>query len=112
MEPPVAAPAPAPAGEKGYIDAERPGGGARLGARRRSRAIIAAGNAIAAKPYKYGGGHGRWNDTGYDCSGSVSYVAARGRPARHALDSTGFMSWARPGAASGSRSAPTRATPT
>ena len=38
------------------------------------KAIIAAGNRIATKPYKYGGGHGRWNDSGYDCSGSVSYV--------------------------------------
>ena len=36
--------------------------------------IIAAGNKIARKPYKYGGGHGRWRDSGYDCSGSVSYV--------------------------------------
>jgi cell wall-associated NlpC family hydrolase len=36
--------------------------------------IIAAGNKIAKKPYKYGGGHGKFNDTGYDCSGSVSYA--------------------------------------
>jgi peptidoglycan hydrolase-like protein with peptidoglycan-binding domain len=36
--------------------------------------IIAAGNVIAHKPYRYGGGHGRWNDSGYDCSGSVSYA--------------------------------------
>ena len=38
------------------------------------RAIIDAGNRIATKPYKYGGGHGRWEDTGYDCSGSMSYA--------------------------------------
>jgi len=37
-------------------------------------AIIAAGNRIATKPYHYGGGHGRWEDSGYDCSGSVSYA--------------------------------------
>ena len=36
--------------------------------------VIAAGNEIAKKPYKYGGGHGDWNDSGYDCSGSVSYA--------------------------------------
>ncbi len=36
--------------------------------------IIAAGNNIAFKPYIYGGGHGSWNDSGYDCSGSVSYA--------------------------------------
>jgi cell wall-associated NlpC family hydrolase len=35
---------------------------------------IAAGNAIATTPYKWGGGHPRWDDTGYDCSGSVSYA--------------------------------------
>jgi peptidoglycan hydrolase-like protein with peptidoglycan-binding domain len=38
------------------------------------RAVIAAGNKIAFKPYIYGGGHGSWNDAGYDCSGSVSYA--------------------------------------
>jgi len=57
------------------------------------RAIIEAGNAIATKPYKYGGGHGRWNDTGYDCSGSVSYVLHAAGLLRRPLDSTGFMSW-------------------
>ena len=36
--------------------------------------VIAAGNEIAKKPYKYGGGHGRCDDSGYDCSGSVSYA--------------------------------------
>jgi len=36
--------------------------------------VIAAGNAIAKTPYKWGGGHPRWDDTGYDCSGSVSYA--------------------------------------
>ena len=37
-------------------------------------AIIEAGNRIATKPYVYGGGHGKWEDSGYDCSGSVSYA--------------------------------------
>ena len=36
--------------------------------------VIAAGNVIAKTPYKWGGGHARWDDTGYDCSGSVSYA--------------------------------------
>ncbi|MEZ0293662.1 MAG: peptidoglycan-binding protein [Solirubrobacteraceae bacterium] len=55
--------------------------------------IIAAGNEIASKPYKYGGGHGRWNDTGYDCSGSMSYAFHGAGMLDTALDSTGFMSW-------------------
>ncbi len=35
---------------------------------------IAAGNRLQSMPYKWGGGHGNLNDSGYDCSGSVSYV--------------------------------------
>jgi cell wall-associated NlpC family hydrolase len=35
---------------------------------------IDAANRIVTKPYKYGGGHGRWDDSGYDCSGAVSYA--------------------------------------
>ncbi|HEV7844687.1 MAG TPA: peptidoglycan-binding protein [Thermoleophilaceae bacterium] len=57
------------------------------------RAIIEAGNAIATKPYKYGGGHGRWNDSGYDCSGSVSYVLHAAGLVSRPLDSSAFMSW-------------------
>ena len=40
------------------------------------RAIFEAGNTIARSPYKWGGGHGKWQDNGYDCSGSVSYALA------------------------------------
>lgn len=55
--------------------------------------IIAAGNEIHDKPYKYGGGHGRWKDSGYDCSGSMSYALHGAGLLDTALDSTGFMSW-------------------
>lgn len=59
--------------------------------------VIAAGNRIAHKPYRYGGGHGSFRDSGYDCSGSVSYAlhgaGLLGRP----RDSGGFMSYGRPG---------------
>jgi cell wall-associated NlpC family hydrolase len=37
-------------------------------------AAIAAANRINRKPYRYGGGHARFRDSGYDCSGTVSYV--------------------------------------
>lgn len=60
-------------------------------------AIIAAGNRIASKPYKYGGGHGKWEDTGYDCSGSLSYAFHGAGMLDEALDSTGFMSWGEAG---------------
>ena len=38
------------------------------------QAAIAAGNAIHTFPYHWGGGHRSFTDTGYDCSGAVSYV--------------------------------------
>ncbi len=38
------------------------------------RKAIQAANRIRTKPYIWGGGHGRWWDSGYDCSGSVSYA--------------------------------------
>jgi hypothetical protein len=61
------------------------------------KAIIDAGNRIATKPYKYGGGHARWEDSGYDCSGSMSYAFHGAGMLDEALDSTGFMSWGEPG---------------
>jgi hypothetical protein len=61
------------------------------------KAVIEAGNEIAKKPYRYGGGHGRWNDSGYDCSGSVSYALHGGGFLGRALDSSGFMSWGEAG---------------
>ena len=60
-------------------------------------AIIDAGNKIAKKPYKYGGGHGKWRDSGYDCSGSMSYAFHGAGMLDTALDSTGFMSWGKSG---------------
>jgi peptidoglycan hydrolase-like protein with peptidoglycan-binding domain len=60
--------------------------------------IIAAGNVIAKKPYRYGGGHGRWNDTGYDCSGSVSYALHGAGLLNTQLTSGEFASWGSAGA--------------
>jgi peptidoglycan hydrolase-like protein with peptidoglycan-binding domain len=58
------------------------------------KAIIAAGNEIARKPYKYGGGHGRgFVDRGYDCSGSVSYVLHAAGLLDTPLDSSDLMGW-------------------
>jgi hypothetical protein len=57
------------------------------------KAIIAAGNTIAREPYKWGGGHGAWQDDGYDCSGSVSFALAGAGLLSSPLNSTGFMSW-------------------
>lgn len=38
---------------------------------------IAAANEIIDKPYRYGGGHRRWRDKGYDCSGTASYALGK-----------------------------------
>jgi hypothetical protein len=59
--------------------------------------VVRAANRIQSKPYKYGGGHGRWNDTGYDCSGSVSYALHGAGLLSSALTSGGFMRWGAPG---------------
>ena len=61
------------------------------------RAIIEAGNTIARTPYKWGGGHGKWQDTGYDCSGSVSYALAAAGLLAGPLASGPLMKWGRPG---------------
>jgi peptidoglycan hydrolase-like protein with peptidoglycan-binding domain len=60
-------------------------------------AMINAGNQIATKPYIYGGGHGRWDDAGYDCSGSVSYALHFAGLLETAMPSGSFMSWGDPG---------------
>jgi hypothetical protein len=58
---------------------------------------IAAANRIVGKPYKYGGGHGRWEDSGYDCSGAMSYALHGAGLLNRALTSGDFMRWGRAG---------------
>src|SRR4051794_15720648 len=36
--------------------------------------VIAAANQLVRMPYHYGGGHRSFVDSGYDCSGSVSFA--------------------------------------
>ena len=63
----------------------------------RIQRLIRAANRIATMPYRYGGGHGSYRDSGYDCSGSISYALHYAGLLRTPLDSTGFMSYGRPG---------------
>jgi hypothetical protein len=58
---------------------------------------IWAGNKIRHKPYVYGGGHGSFNDSGYDCSGTVSYVLHAAGLLSTPMDSSEFMGWGRRG---------------
>jgi hypothetical protein len=59
--------------------------------------VIAAANAIAGRPYRYGGGHRHWHDAGYDCSGSISFALHGAGLLASPLDSTGFMTYGAPG---------------
>jgi hypothetical protein len=59
----------------------------------RVKAVIAAANKIRSKPYIYGGGHGRWWDAGYDCSGSVSYALHGGKFLESPLPSGSLEGW-------------------
>jgi peptidoglycan hydrolase CwlO-like protein len=61
------------------------------------RQVIAAGNAIATLPYIWGGGHGSFHASGYDCSGSVSYALAAAGLLSSPLTSGAFESWGDPG---------------
>ena len=64
-------------------------------------AAIQAANRIIGKPYKYGGGHAKVEDSGYDCSGTVSYalgaVGANILEDGIPLDSSRFMKWGEAG---------------
>jgi peptidoglycan hydrolase CwlO-like protein len=54
---------------------------------------IYAANRIEDRPYVWGGGHGSFESSGYDCSGAVSYMLHGGGWLSSPLDSTGLMSW-------------------
>lgn len=54
------------------------------------RAIWAA-NSLRRKPYIWGGGHGSFNDRGYDCSGAVSFALHHAGALQAPLPSSGFL---------------------
>jgi hypothetical protein len=64
----------------------------------RVRAVIAAANRIIGKPYKWGGGHAKLFDRGYDCSGSVSFALIVGGRLASPLVSGSFARWGLAGA--------------
>ena len=61
------------------------------------QAAIFAANKLLDKPYKYGGGHAKIEDTGYDCSGTVSYALHAAGLLKRPLDSGSFMRWGKRG---------------
>jgi cell wall-associated NlpC family hydrolase len=90
------APAAAPAGEQATLG---PDGKAiaPASAPQPVKDLIAAANRIHGKPYKYGGGHGTWNDSGYDCSGAMSYALHGAGLLKRARTSGGFTTYGRAG---------------
>ena len=60
-------------------------------------AIIQSGNVIAHLPYRFGGGHQTWTDTGYDCSGSVSFALHGAGLLDSPLASYDFYTWGESG---------------
>lgn len=59
--------------------------------------VIAAANSIVGLPYVWGGGHGSFESSGYDCSGAVSFALNGGGLISSPLDSTGLTTWGEPG---------------
>jgi peptidoglycan hydrolase-like protein with peptidoglycan-binding domain len=59
--------------------------------------VVAAADEIATRPYVYGGGHGSFQSSGYDCSGSVSYALHGGGLLSSPEDSSALESYGAPG---------------
>jgi len=68
-----------------------------VGAPAAVQAVIDAGNQIARLPYRYGGGHMTYEDSAYDCSGSISYVFAAAHLLDHTVVSGQLEQWGDPG---------------
>lgn len=64
---------------------------------RKVKKMVAAANQLVNKPYKYGGGHRSFSDSGYDCSGSVSYVLNAGGKLQRPLVSQNFLEYGNKG---------------
>ena len=104
--------APRPPDRARIAGLRRPHRGRPGGRRAAIQAAIAAANRINRKPYRYGGGHARFRDSGYDCSGTVSYVLHAAGVLRRPRASGDLMRFGAPRPGRGSPSTPTAATPT
>lgn len=61
------------------------------------RLAIWAGDELQNQPYVWGGGHGGFRSSGYDCSGSVSFVLHAAGALDTPLVAAQLMSYGRPG---------------
>lgn len=58
---------------------------------------IWAGNQLRKRPYRWGGGHRSFADSGYDCSGTVSYALAAAGLIRIPMSSRDLLHYGRHG---------------
>lgn len=58
---------------------------------------VAAGNRLQGQPYKWGGGHARQKDSGYDCSGTVSYVLREAGLMKGSIPSRSYFGYGKKG---------------
>jgi hypothetical protein len=89
------------------VNANRPHGTTRIngdgtatapaGAPPQVLAAVAAANRIIHTSYCYAGGHGSWNSSCYDCSGSVSFALHGAGLLSSAMPSGDFESWGQSG---------------
>jgi hypothetical protein len=61
------------------------------------RRAIWTANQLRSKPYRYGGGHKSFDDRGYDCSGTVSYVLGAAGLIGSPMSSTEFRRYGQRG---------------
>jgi cell wall-associated NlpC family hydrolase len=92
-------PAPAPLAPPGKAKIRKDGTAvAPADAPPQIQTAIAAANAIHTMPYRWGGGHRTFFDTGYDCSGAVSHVLHAAGLLTSPMTSGGLASsWGLPG---------------
>lgn len=57
------------------------------------KSAIWAVNTIRRKPYHWGGGHGSFQDSGYDCSGTVSFALHHAGVLNQPLPSSDFLGY-------------------
>lgn len=59
--------------------------------------MVNAANSLVGKPYVYGGGHRSFYESGYDCSGSVSYILHHAGKLNNPLTSQNFFEYGKKG---------------
>jgi hypothetical protein len=64
---------------------------------RKVKEVVRSANRINDTSYVWGGGHGSFHSSGYDCSGSVSYALHGGGFVRKPMVSEALASWGKAG---------------